>query len=92
MKILEDTGGAKRSSSHLDKTKFLRWNLEKNMFIFFQDDIEGELSDVENFDKARPPPPRRRGHNISVFLRPAYEDNQVVRQNPLYTDQDETVL
>jgi hypothetical protein len=29
--------------------------------------------------------PRR--PNMSIFLRPAYEDNQAIRQNPLYNDE-----
>jgi hypothetical protein len=90
LKMTKTLGGTKDAKRLVIEVESKKTNITFYTFIF-QDGFESELSDVENFDKARPPA-RKRGNNISIFLRPAYSDNQVVRQNPLYNDQDETVL
>lgn len=75
-------------SLKLDTSLFSKSNIDGK----FQDGIESDLSDLETFDKARPPTRQPGLKNISIFLRPAYEDNQAIRQNPLYNDKDETIL
>ena len=62
----------------------------RNLVTHFQD--FDNLSEAGSSMSSDTLPHRSRRPNISIFLRPAYEDGGNLRQNPLYNENDESAL